>query len=152
MKPANVHRLIRAVQMVSGYDDESHCYQSPSLALKLGHSLNKISKIIHCRALISEDKELIMSTETFKKLYSSKWSEMISHTALVTLNEAKFNKPSTLPFTQDAQSLHRFLEKTAYSAFHKLKENAAMQNWPKQHSPESTCSTADARERSLKCS
>lgn len=129
VKPANFHRLIRAVQMVSGYDDESHCYQSPSLALKLGHSLNKICEIIHCRALMSEDKELIASTETFRKLYSSKWSEMISHTALVTLNEAKFNKPSTLPFTQDVQSLHQFLEKTAYTAFHKLKETASPQSY-----------------------
>ncbi|XP_052406655.1 uncharacterized protein LOC127952310 [Carassius gibelio] len=129
LKPANFHRLIRAVQMVSGYDDESHCYQSPSLALKLGHSLNKICEIIQCRALMSEDKELISSTETFKKLYSSKWSEMISHTALVTLNEAKFNKPSTLPFTQDVQSLHQLLEKTADTAFHKLQETASPQSY-----------------------
>ncbi|XP_026119679.1 uncharacterized protein LOC113098803, partial [Carassius auratus] len=129
LKPANFHRLIRAVQMVSGYDDERHCYQSPSLALKLGHSLNKICEIIQCRALMSEDKELISSTETFKKLYSSKWSEMISHTALVTLNEAKFNKPSTLPFTQDVQSLHQLLEKTADTAFHKLQETASPQSY-----------------------
>ncbi|XP_026063535.1 uncharacterized protein LOC113046779 isoform X1 [Carassius auratus] len=115
--------------MVSGYDDESHCYQSPSLALKLGHSLNKICEIIQCRALMSEDKELISSTETFKKLYSSKWSEMISHTALVTLNEAKFNKPSTLPFTQDVQSLHQLLEKTADTAFQKLQETASPQSY-----------------------
>lgn len=129
IKPANFHRLIRAVQMVSGYDEESHCYQSPSLALKLGHSLNKICEIIHCRALMSEDKDLIASTETFKKLYSSKWSEMISHTALVTLSEAKFNKPSTLPFTQDVQSLHRHLDKTAHSAFQKLQETASPQSY-----------------------
>ncbi|KAI2653274.1 Transmembrane protein 68 [Labeo rohita] len=31
-----------------------------------------ICEIIHCRALMSEDKELITSTETFKNLYSSK--------------------------------------------------------------------------------
>nr|XP_023660035.1 uncharacterized protein LOC111839935 [Paramormyrops kingsleyae] len=129
VKPANFHTLIQAVQRVSGYDGESHCYQTPSLALKLGHSLNKICEIIHCRALMSEDKELIVSTETFKKLYSSKWSEMISHTALVTLNEAKFNKPSTLPFTKDVQCLHQFLEKTAYTAFHKLKETPSHQNY-----------------------
>lgn len=129
VKPANFHTLIQAVQRVSGYDDESHSYQTPSLALKLGRSLMKICEIIHCRALISEDKELIASTETFKKLYSSKWSEMISHTALVTLNEAKFNKPSTLPFTKDVQCLHQFLEKTACTAFHKLKETPSHQNY-----------------------
>ncbi|KTF74808.1 hypothetical protein cypCar_00044529 [Cyprinus carpio] len=78
---------------------------------------------------MTEDKELISSTETFKKLYSSKWSEMISHTSLVTLNEAKFNKPSTLPFTQDVQSLHRLLEKTAHTAFQKLQETSSPQSY-----------------------
>ncbi|XP_057211659.1 uncharacterized protein LOC130567503 isoform X1 [Triplophysa rosa] len=129
VKPAYFYRLIQAVQRVSGYDEESHCYQSPSLALKLGHSLNKICEIIHCRALMSEDKELISSTDTFKKLYSSKWSELISHSALVTLNEAKFNKPSTLPFTKDVQCLHQFLEKSAHAAFEKLKETASPQSY-----------------------
>ncbi|XP_073668156.1 uncharacterized protein [Paramisgurnus dabryanus] len=129
VKPANFYRLIQAVQRVSGYDEESHCYKSPSLALKLGHSLNKICEIIHCRALMSEDKELISSTDTFKKLYSSKWSELISHSALVTMNEARFNKPSTLPFTKDVQCLHQFLEKSAHAAFEKLKETASPQSY-----------------------
>lgn len=129
VKPANFYRLIQAVQRVSGYNEESHCYQSPSLALKLGHSLNKICEIIHCRALMSEDKELISSTDTFKKLYSSKWSELISHSALVTLNEARFNKPSTLPFTKDVQCLHQFLEKNAHAVFEKLKETASPQSY-----------------------
>ncbi|KAL7846072.1 hypothetical protein AOLI_G00242640 [Acnodon oligacanthus] len=100
------HEVIEAVKKVSGYDEEKNCYQTPSLALKLGHTLQKVCEIIHCRALMAEDEELIKSTETFKKLYTTKWSEMISHTALSPLNEAKFNKPSTLPFTHDVQLLH----------------------------------------------
>ncbi len=44
------------------------------LALKLRHLLNKICEIIHCRALMSEDEELIISTE------DSRSSELISHT------------------------------------------------------------------------
>ena len=121
VKPANFHVVIQAVKKVSGFDEEKHSYQTPSLALKLGHSLQKICDIIHCRALMAEDSELIKSTQTFQKLYTTKWSELVSHTALTTLNEWHFNKPSTLPFTEDVQRLHRHLEKTAASSSENLK-------------------------------
>lgn len=127
VKPANFYALIQAVKKVSGFNDEKHSYQTPSLALKLGHSLQKICDIVHCRALMAEDTEGIRSTQTFQKLYSTKWAELISHTALITLSEAHFNKPSTIPFTEDVQCLHRHLEKVADSASENLKKTQSAQ-------------------------
>ncbi|XP_059184722.1 uncharacterized protein LOC131967990 [Centropristis striata] len=129
VKPANFQRVVQAVKKVSGFDEEKHSYGTPSLALKLGHTLHKVCDIIHCRALMAEHEELIKSTDTFKKLYSSKWSEMVSHSALNTLSDAKYNKPSTLPFTEDVRILHQYLEKSAESAFCNLKEKATTQNY-----------------------
>ncbi|XP_032438018.1 uncharacterized protein LOC116732140 [Xiphophorus hellerii] len=129
VKPANFQRVVQAVKIVCGFDEEKHSYQTPSLALKLGHTLQKISDIIHCRALMAEDEELIKSTDTFKKLYTSKWSELVSHTALNTLSHAKYNKPLTLPFTEDVQSLHRYLKKSGENAFSNLKEEVSPQNY-----------------------
>lgn len=129
VKPANFQRVVRAVKKVSGFDEEKHSFLTPSLALKLGHSLQKISDIIHCRALMAEDEDLIRSTDIFKKLYTSKWSELVSHRALNTLSDAKYNKPSTLPFTEDVQILHRYLDKSAEKAFCNLKEVATSQNY-----------------------
>lgn len=129
VKPANFSKVIQAVKKVSGYDEEKNCYQTPSLALKLGHTLQKVCEIIHCRALMAEDEELIKSTETFKKLYTTKWSELISHTALSTLNEAKFNKPLTLPFTHDVQLLHKHLETAANAAFKNLEKIPSPQSY-----------------------
>ncbi|KAL0973531.1 hypothetical protein UPYG_G00205510 [Umbra pygmaea] len=120
VRPANFHMVIQAVKEVSGFDEVNHSYKTPSLALKLGHSLQKICDILHCRALMAGDSELIKSTKTFKTLYSTKWSELVSHTALTTLNEGHFNKPSTLPFTEDVQRLHLHLEKTASLASENL--------------------------------
>ncbi|KAL7846113.1 hypothetical protein AOLI_G00243050 [Acnodon oligacanthus] len=131
VKPANFSKVIEAVKKVSGYDEEKNCYQTPSLALKLGHTLQKVCEIIHCRALMAEDEEFIKSTDTFKKLYTTKWSEMISHTALSPLNEAKFNKPSTLPFTHDVQLLHKHLETTANAASENLKKAPSPQSYAK---------------------
>lgn len=101
--------VVQAVKSVSGFDEEKHSYATPSLALKLGQTLKKISDTIHCRELMAEDEELIRSTDTFKKLYTSKWSEFVSHSALNTLSDSIYNKPSTLPFTEDVQILHRYL-------------------------------------------
>ncbi|XP_077409523.1 uncharacterized protein LOC144039745 [Vanacampus margaritifer] len=120
VKPANFHLVVQAVKKVSGFDEEKHCYKTPSLALKLGHSLHKICDILHCRALMSGDKEMQNSAKTFQKLQSSKWSELVSHTALTTLHEEHFNKASTLPFTEDVQRLHRHLETTGSLASENL--------------------------------
>ncbi|XP_034056095.1 uncharacterized protein LOC117535690 isoform X1 [Gymnodraco acuticeps] len=129
VKPANFQRVVQAVKKVSGFDDKHHTYSTPSLALKLGHTLLKINDIIHCRALMAEDDELIKSTKMFEKLYTSKSSEFVSHGALNTLSGAKYNKPSTLPFTEDVQILHRHLDKSAESAICNLKEEATPQNY-----------------------
>lgn len=125
VKPANFGMVIQAVKRVSGYDAAKHTYHTSSLALKLGHSLNKLCDIIHCRALMVEDDARIKSTQTFKKLYNSKWSELVSHGALTTLHEGHFNKPSTLPFTEDVQRLHQHLETVADLASDNLKKTAS---------------------------
>lgn len=127
VKPANFSVVIQAVKKVSGFDVEKHSYRTPSLALKLGHSLHKICDILHCRALMAEDNDGIKSTQAFKKLYDAKWSELVSHTALTTLNEGRFNKPSTLPFTEDVQRLHKHLEEVAGLASQNLKNMASPQ-------------------------
>lgn len=49
IRPAHFHLVIQAVKKVSGFDEEKHCYKTPSLALKLGHSLQKVCDILHCR-------------------------------------------------------------------------------------------------------
>ncbi len=53
----------------------------------------------------------------------------LSHSALNTLSENKFNKPSTLPFTQDVQLLHNHLKQAAKVAFDRLKETASPQSY-----------------------
>lgn len=76
---------------------------------------------------MAEDTEGIRSTQTFRKLYSTKWAELISHTALATLSEAHFNKPSTIPFTEDVQCLQQHLEKVADLASENLKKTPSAQ-------------------------
>ncbi|XP_035991287.1 uncharacterized protein LOC105936613 [Fundulus heteroclitus] len=129
VRPSNFHILIQGVKKVSGFHEDSHSYQTPSLALKLGHSLHKISDLICCPALVSGNDELRKSCQAFKLLYSSKWSELVSHAAKTTLRGTRFNKPSTLPFTEDVQRLHQHLEKITNSASETLRSEPSTQNY-----------------------
>ncbi|XP_053707447.1 uncharacterized protein LOC128750869 [Synchiropus splendidus] len=129
VKPPNFPKVLNAVKKVSGYQEQNNTYSTPSLALKLGHTLHKIADIVHCRALVAEDEALMKSTDMFKKLYTSKWSEVISHGALTTLSDAKYNKPSTLPFTEDVKLLHGYLERNVSTGVSKLKEVASCQHY-----------------------
>ncbi|XP_073715804.1 uncharacterized protein [Misgurnus anguillicaudatus] len=127
LKPNNFYKVIEAVKDVAGYEEKSHSYKTPSLALKLGHSLNKIADIILCRAIAGEDDALTKAAERFKRLCSSEWAEHVSHAALATLSKSKFNKPSTIPFTHDVQLLHQCLEKKSADAFENLKNHESSQ-------------------------
>ncbi|KAM3612304.1 uncharacterized protein V6R79_006508 [Siganus canaliculatus] len=129
VRPNNFYKIVEAVKCLSGYDEESHSCKIPSLALKLGHSLNKIADIILCRAIAAEDDTLTKAIERFKKLYTSEWAERVSHGALASLNKSKFNKPSTLPFAKDVQLLHKYLEKKSAEAFDKLKNEESPQTY-----------------------
>nr|XP_055051673.1 uncharacterized protein LOC129437514 isoform X1 [Misgurnus anguillicaudatus] len=129
LKPNNFYKVIEAVKDVAGYEEKSHSYKTPSLALKLGHSLNKIADIILCRAIAGEDDALTKAAERFKRLCSSEWAEHVSHAALATLSKSKFNKPSTIPFTHDVQLLHQCLEKKSADAFENLKNHESSQTY-----------------------
>ncbi|XP_026011848.1 uncharacterized protein LOC113014492 isoform X5 [Astatotilapia calliptera] len=123
IKPANFFILTNAVKRVSGFDTETSTFKAPSLALKLGHSLRKISDIIMCRALMEEDQEAIDSIRRFHTLHETKWSELVSHSALSNLSEAKYNKVDSLPLTRDVQKLQLYLGQQVESAREKLGDN-----------------------------
>ncbi|MED6255267.1 hypothetical protein ATANTOWER_006928 [Ataeniobius toweri] len=78
---------------------------------------------------MTQDNTLIKTTQSFKTLYATKWSELISHTALTTLNEQHFKKPSTLSFTEDVQRLCRHLEKTREQALKDLEDRSSPKSY-----------------------
>ncbi|XP_042610370.1 uncharacterized protein LOC109051994 isoform X3 [Cyprinus carpio] len=107
--PSNFPHVIQAVRSVAGYDLDTNSYKTPSLALKLGHSLAKVAGIVQCNAIIANRNVIAESAKQFATLYEKRWAESISSAALGTLHQAKWNKPHVLPFTQDVHLLHKFL-------------------------------------------
>ena len=129
IKPGNFMQVIEAVKETAGFDKEKNCYTIPSLALKIGHSLLKVSDILHCHALMAGDDNLIKSSKAFQTLYTAKWSEYISHCALSTISDLKYNKPAKLPLTDDVTKFNKHLDKTAESATAALKKETTVQNY-----------------------
>ncbi|XP_032365342.1 uncharacterized protein LOC116680314 isoform X3 [Etheostoma spectabile] len=129
IKPGNFMEVIEAVKETAGFDKEKNCYKTPSLALKIGHSLLKVSDIIHCHALMAGDDNLIKSSKAFQKLYTAKWSEYISHCALSTISDLKYNKTAKLPLTDDVTKFNKHLDKTVESATAALKKETTVQNY-----------------------
>ncbi|XP_076587412.1 uncharacterized protein LOC143321144 isoform X2 [Chaetodon auriga] len=127
VKPSNFYKIVGAVKTVAGYNEERHSYCTPSLALKLGHSLKKVGDIILCRAIAAEDENLIKAADRFTKLCTKEWAGQISHTALATLSKSKFNKACTIPFTEDVQLLHKYLDEKSARAMDNLKEHESPQ-------------------------
>lgn len=96
---------------VAGYDSQNNTYSIPLLALKLGHSLNKICSIAEGNALMFGDQIMAQSARNFKILYETQWNNLISAGALTTLKQAKWNTPQRLPFTQDVKLLNIHIDK-----------------------------------------
>lgn len=119
--PANFKHIISAVKVVSGYDEEKNSYRIPSLALKLGHSLNKICSIVESNAMMYGDHERAECARDFRKIHQARWNEYISAGAITTLKEAKWNAPQIIPFTQDVKVLHAHLEKKHGDLLSKLR-------------------------------
>ncbi|XP_035981142.1 uncharacterized protein LOC110368365 isoform X2 [Fundulus heteroclitus] len=121
--PSNFPHVIQAVRDVTGYDLESNSYKVPSLALKLGHSLAKVAGIVQCNAIIANRHDVAESAKQFSTLYQKKWAESISAAALGTLQQAKWNKPQLLPFTEEVLLLHQFLAAEHDKCMNAMKEN-----------------------------
>lgn len=71
-------KVIEAEKETAGFDKHDNSFKTPSLALKIGHSLLKVRDIIGCHALVAGDEDLSKSSEAFQKLYQAKRSEYIT--------------------------------------------------------------------------
>lgn len=127
--PAKFPSVIEAVKVVAGFDEETGSYKTPSLALKLGHNLKKIASIVECEGMMSGNEEPVQNAKVFRELCNTKWSECISSQALRTLNEAKWNAPQLLPFTEDVKKMHQYIDKKRNEFHQKLLDEPGKKSW-----------------------
>ncbi|XP_029685193.1 uncharacterized protein [Takifugu rubripes] len=127
--PKNFPHVIAAVKKTAGYNPETNAYQTPSLALKLGHSLKKISSIVESDAMMMGDNVMAEYAKRYRSIHDSRWEEFISSAALNTLKEAKWNMPQILPFAEDVKLLNFHMEKQQSVAERMLRISPTPENY-----------------------
>ncbi|XP_051246592.1 uncharacterized protein LOC127357967 isoform X5 [Dicentrarchus labrax] len=129
IKPVNFMHVVEAVKRVAGYDSETNAYKRPSLALKIGDSLTKISLLVERRANVQSDYSAAKDARTFRRVYETRWNELLSAASLRTLQESTWNAPLLLPFTKDVQTLHSYLDVQQQHSYSKLSTETSPQAW-----------------------
>ncbi|XP_026187576.1 uncharacterized protein LOC113145275 isoform X1 [Mastacembelus armatus] len=128
IKPANFMHVFQSVKQLAGYNSETNAYKCPSLALKIDHSLTKVSLLVESCANVQNDYDAAKDARTFRRVYESRWNELVSAASLRTLQESKWNTPLLLPFTKDVQTLHSYLDEQQ-DFYSKLFTETSQQTW-----------------------
>ncbi|KAJ8313433.1 hypothetical protein KUTeg_009009 [Tegillarca granosa] len=123
LKSCNWDVLIKCIKIVAGYDEQSQMFKTPSLALKIGQSLEKCARYKRSDAIKENNKCKQKEAEDFLCLYKSDWKDDVSSVASNSLNDQKYNKAQLLPLTDDVVKLNKHLQSTANSLCKKIGNN-----------------------------
>ncbi|XP_035993659.1 uncharacterized protein LOC118563357 [Fundulus heteroclitus] len=129
IKPANFMLVVESVKSLAGFTVVTNTYRCPSLALKIGYSLTKISQLVESRANVQKNYSAAKDARAFRNVYESRWNEFVSAASLRTLQESKWNAPQLLPFTKDVQTLHSHLSEQQQHFYNQLSTEVSSQTW-----------------------
>lgn len=127
--PRHFEAVLTTVRKTCGFDEFSSNFGTPSLALKLGHSLKKCADIVRATALQSGDEIKGKQAKDFKDLCISEWNSEISSIALENLHHSQFNKPRTIPLAQDIRQINEFMKIEASTLVNSLEKDVSVENW-----------------------
>lgn len=128
--PAKFQLVVAASKDVAGFCEETHMFKTPSLGLKLGHSLKKCAKIQRGVALQNGDEFLLTKSSRFLQLCDESWTEEISTHALRTLGDQKRKKVKLIPLTSDCKKLIEYTKDKANDAYNALEtSNSCIEAW-----------------------
>ncbi|XP_049619021.1 uncharacterized protein [Syngnathus scovelli] len=118
--PDSFPHVVAAVNVLAGYDSAARTYSAPSLAIKLGYSLQQVCRIVQERALERGDFALAESAKNFLAVYRKRWAKMISSGALSVLRKTKRKSREKVLDVQDVKKLIFHLEKISHLSEEKL--------------------------------
>ncbi|XP_060075700.1 uncharacterized protein LOC132555368 [Ylistrum balloti] len=110
LNPLNFYTIVSCVKSLAGFNEDTHFYTTPSLALKVGYSLQRCAKILESNGITEKNQSKKENGENVLKLYSSNWNDLISSRARQTQEEKKYIAPKMLPLSQDVYMLTGFLK------------------------------------------
>lgn len=130
--PAKYRMVVSACKSLSSFDNLSNKYGTPSLALKLGHSLRKCSKLLLGLSIEHGNKDKHEKAEEFLTLLQMNWGDDVSSNAIRSLHEAKKNSGRIIPLAEDVATLTKYLKTASaeeYSNLLNSEDEALRRSW-----------------------
>ena len=123
--PEKFKFIVKCCKNVAGFDSTTNTYTTPSLALKIGGTLQKCLKILITKAIENSNKELQSRAEALSTLFDYNWTDEVSSNALRTLNEFKRNaNKGLLPLANGVKLMSQYLKKEAYAVSERLRNES----------------------------
>ena len=131
IKPGRFDDVVNAVKNIAKFhfDQGVQNVATPSLSLKIGHSLKKCISILRGHALRRKDKGLEEDVDNFEKLIDAEWSYRVSHHSLSALSTKKFNKVNLLPLAEDLEKLRKSVLSKMSSNAEILEQHPQLEVW-----------------------
>lgn len=114
---------------MTGFDPATNRFSVPSTALKMRHSLVKVSYILQGEALRQDDEDLKKRAEQFGKLIELEWTTHVSSNALKTMEQKKWNSLQMLPLSEDIRKLNGHLKNLERVSKKALIEKPSQSSW-----------------------
>ncbi|XP_054896090.1 uncharacterized protein LOC129366337 [Poeciliopsis prolifica] len=127
--PGKFNTVLETVKQVTGFNAVSNRFTVPSTALKLRHSLVKVSCILQGEALRQENLDLKSKAQQFVELIELEWSTHVSSNALKTLYQKKWNTPQILPLSEDIKKLQDHLRNLEIVHKRNLNDQPTQHSW-----------------------
>lgn len=109
--PPKFSLAVKAAKQAAGFTKSAYRYNTPSLALKIGHSLKAACDIVIGQHVKGEDEIAASRVRSFLGLVSAEWDLCVSRCARTNLEEDKWNKKEMIPLTEDVMKLHKVLKR-----------------------------------------
>ena len=129
IKPGRFDDVVNAGKKVLQnfhFDQGVQNVATPSLCLKIGHSLKKCINILRGHALRRKDKDSEEDVDNFEKLIDAEWSYRVSHHSLSALS---FNKVDLLPLAEDLEKLRKSVLSKMSSNAEILEQHPQLEVW-----------------------
>ena len=110
-------------------NDNLASVKTPSLALKIGHSLKRCAALLRGIALRKRERDLKETVDSFLELLEAEWSTKVSAAALRSLSDNQFYKTPILPLTEDLIKLREFLTREIPASTQRLLNQPTLQEW-----------------------
>ena len=129
--PKYYDSVIKAVNVVAGYDPEENIYKAPSNGSNLGTWLKMIGKHFISLCVRSHDNEKKINTENFLNIHEEEFSTEVNRTVAETQLKNDCKKKTILPTDSDIQKLTDYLDMERRQAYQKLRESFTPDAWKK---------------------